>query len=92
MDAFAKVRGWKAAKKTMLKAIQKDIKTRFEGREKELVIGVVYAGNHEEAQEWKVEVEAAFPEYEIKYAPLSLSVACHIGKALWRSHARKRQK
>ncbi len=80
LDAFAKVRGWKAAKKTMLKAIQKDIKTRFEGREKELVIGVVYAGNHEEAQEWKVEVEAAFPEYEIKYAPLSLSVACHIGK------------
>ncbi len=80
LDAFAKVRGWKAAKKTMLKAIQKDIKTRFEGREKELVIGVVYAGNHEEAQEWKAEVEAAFPEYEIKYAPLSLSVACHIGK------------
>lgn len=80
LDAFAKVRGWKAAKKTMLKAIQKDIKTRFEGREKELVIGVVYAGNHEEAQEWKAEVEAAFPGYEIRYAPLSLSVACHIGK------------
>lgn len=80
LDAYAKVRGWKAAKRTMLKAVKKDIQERFEGKEKELVIGVAYAGNPEEAQEWKAEVQEAFPEYEMKYAPLSLSVACHIGK------------
>ena len=33
LDAFAKVRGWKAAKKTMLDAMEKDIKQRFAGKE-----------------------------------------------------------
>ena len=80
LDAYAKVRGWKAAKKTMLKAIQKDIQARFECKEKHLVIGVVYGGNLEEAQEWKEEVENVFSDYETKFAPISLSVACHIGK------------
>lgn len=80
LDAFAKVRGWKAAKRTMLKAIEKDIKERFAGKEDQLVLAMVYAGNPEEAQEWKQEIQAAFPEYELKEAFLSLSVACHIGK------------
>lgn len=80
LDAFAKVRGWKAAKKTMLKAIDKDIKERFAGKEKNLVLGMVYGGNPEEAAEWKQEIQAAFPGYEVAEAPLSLSVACHIGK------------
>lgn len=80
LDAYAKVRGWKAAKKTMLRAIEKDIQARFECKEKQLVIGVVYGGNLEEAQEWKEEVEKVFAGYEMKFAPISLSVACHIGK------------
>ncbi len=80
LDAYSKVRGWRAAKRTMLRAIEKDIQNRFECKEKNLVIGVVYGGNPEEAQEWKTEVENVFSGYEIKYAPLSLSVACHIGK------------
>lgn len=80
LDAFAKVRGWKAAKRTMLKAIEKDIKERFAGKEDQLVLAMVYAGNPEEAQEWKQEIQAVFPGYELKEAFLSLSVACHIGK------------
>lgn len=80
LDAFAKVRGWKAAKRTMLKAIEKDIKERFAGKEDQLVLAMVYAGNPEEAQEWKQEIQTAFPGYELKEAFLSLSVACHIGK------------
>lgn len=80
LDAFAKVRGWKAAKRTMLKAIENDIRERFAGKEKELVLGMVYGGNAEEAAEWKREIQEAFPSYELKEAPLSLSVACHIGK------------
>ena len=31
LDAFAKVRGWKAAKRTMLKASEADLKERFKG-------------------------------------------------------------
>ena len=36
-------------------------------------------GNQEDANEWKRELEETFPEYDIYMAPLSLSVACHIG-------------
>jgi len=32
-----------------------------------------------EAMEWKGEIEAKFPGYDIHVDPLSLSVACHIG-------------
>ena len=32
LDAFSKARGWKSAKKTMLDAMEKDLKERFAGR------------------------------------------------------------
>lgn len=79
LDAFSKVRGWKAAKRTMLKAIEKDIEERFKGKEDELILGMAYTGNEEEAEVWKAEIQEKFPQYELKCAPLSLSVACHIG-------------
>ena len=40
---------------------------------------MAYAGNKEEAEEFKKEVQAAFPGIDIHMDPLSLSVACHIG-------------
>lgn len=79
LDAYAKVRGWKAAKRSMLNAIEKDIKERFAGKEDKLVLGMAYTCGKEEAQEWKQEIHEKFPQYEIMEAPLSLSVACHIG-------------
>lgn len=79
LDAFAKVRGWKAAKRTMLQAIEKDIETRFKDHKDMLVLGMAYTGNEEEAEEWKQEIHEKFPQYEITAAPLSLSIACHIG-------------
>lgn len=79
LDSFAKVRGWKAAKRTMLHAIEDDIKNRFAGAEDQLVLGMAYTGNLEEAEEWKQEIHEKFPQYEIMSSPLSLSVACHIG-------------
>ena len=33
LDAFSKARGWKSAKKTMLDAMEKDLKERFAGEE-----------------------------------------------------------
>ena len=33
----------------------------------------------EEAEEWKSEIEARFPGYDIHMDKLSLSVSCHIG-------------
>ena len=79
LDAFSKVRGLKAAKRTMLKAIKQDIEERFKGKEDQLILGMAYTGDEEAAQEWKEEIQKNFPQYELKSAPLSLSVACHIG-------------
>ena len=79
LDAFSKVRGWKAAKRTMLKAIEKDLNDRFADVREDMVLGMAYTCSKEEAMEWKQEIAEKFPEYEIVEGPLSLSVACHIG-------------
>ena len=79
LDAFSKVRGWKAAKRTMLKAIEKDLEERFSEVREDMVLGMAYTCSKEEAQEWKQEIAEKFPEYEIVEGSLSLSVACHIG-------------
>ncbi|HJA11873.1 MAG TPA: DegV family protein [Candidatus Mediterraneibacter merdipullorum] len=79
LDAFAKVRGWKAAKKTMLNAIEKDLDTRFAGVKDQMMLGMAYTCTKEEAAEWKQEIVERFPGYDIIEGPLSLSVACHIG-------------
>ena len=79
LDAFAKARGWKSAKKIMLNAIEKDLDTRFAGVKDDMVLGMAYTCSREEAQEWKKEIQERFPGYEMLEGPLSLSVACHIG-------------
>lgn len=81
LDAYAKCRGKKAARKTMIDAIRKDLETRFQkdweaGR---VHMALAYSGNLEEAKDWKVEIEEAFPGIDFHMDPLSLSVSCHIG-------------
>lgn len=77
LDAFAKVRGIKSAKKTMLDAMDKDIHERFAG--KEVHLEGAYTCSKEEAMEWKREIEERFPGYDVVMDKLSLSVSCHIG-------------
>ena len=79
LDAFAKVRGWKAAKKTMLNAIEKDLTDRFADVKDQMVLGMAYTCSKEEADEWKNEIQTRFPDYELVEGSLSLSIACHIG-------------
>ena len=81
LDAYAKCRGKKLARKTMIEAIRKDIETRFpqQWADGSLQMEIAYSGNLEEAMDWKAELEAAFPGREFWMDPLSLSVACHIG-------------
>ena len=81
LDAYAKVRGKKQAKKVMMKAMQEDLEKRFAGymQNGEMCMMVAYAGNQEEAEEFKKEIQEVFPGFEIHMDPLSLSVACHIG-------------
>ncbi len=77
LDSYAKVRGWKAAKKSMLDAAHKDITERFKG--KEVLLHAAYTCSDEEAEEWKKEIEEHFPGYKVHMDKLSLSVSCHIG-------------
>lgn len=77
LDAFAKARGWKSAKKIMLDAMEKDITQRFAG--KPVHLSAAYTCSEEEAQVWQKELETRFPGYTIPMERLSLSVACHIG-------------
>lgn len=81
LDAYAKVRGKKQAKRAMLKAAQEDMQERFAAYEEEglMCIESAYTGNPEEAEEFRKEIEAAFPGHEVRMAPLALSIACHIG-------------
>lgn len=77
LDSFAKARGWKSAKKTMLDAMEKDLHERFSG--KRVHLQAAYTCTDEEAEAWKKEIEERFPGYEIVLDRLSLSVSCHIG-------------
>ena len=77
LDAFAKVRGLKSAKKVMKEAMEKDIKERFRG--KRVHLEAAHTCTKEEAAQWKKELEEYFPGYDIHMDALSLRVACHIG-------------
>lgn len=77
LDAFAKVRGLKSAKKVMKEAMEKDIRESFRG--KRVHLEAAHTCTEEEAEEWKRELEEYFPGYDIHMDALSLSVACHIG-------------
>ena len=81
LDAYAKVRGKKQAKRAMLKAMKNDWETRFKeyASDGEMCLQAAYTGNLEEAEEFKREIQEVFPGMEIHMDPLSLSVACHIG-------------
>ena len=80
LDAFAKARTTAQGKSIMINAIKADIENRFGGMEAgDFIIAGAYTNNLEAAQEWKKEVEAAFPGHEMHMDPLSLSVGCHIG-------------
>lgn len=81
LDAFAKARGKKQAKKVMIEAVKRDLEVRFADAKKpeEIHLAAAYAGNKEEAEQWKKELEEVFPGYHIHMDPLSLSVSCHIG-------------
>jgi DegV family protein with EDD domain len=80
LDAFAKARTTAQGKSIMINAIKSDIKTRFGGMENgDFWIAGAYTNNLEAATEWKKEVEAAVPGFDMHLDPLSLSVGCHIG-------------
>lgn len=81
LDAFAKARNVKHAKRLMLDALKNDLQNRFMDMIEKgtMTIAIAYTHNREPAEEFMKEVKEAFPGYDIIMDPLSLSVACHIG-------------
>ena len=84
LDSFAKARTVKLAKQIMIKQVLEDCEKRYGSSEPGKVhIAMAYTPGKEDKtgaiEEFKKEVEAAFPGHDIVVFPLSLSVSCHIG-------------
>jgi len=81
LDSFAKVRGAKQARAVMITAMQNDFKTRFAefNDPAHMWLQIAYTYDEAAAQDFKREVEQAFPDFPVHMDPLSLSVSCHIG-------------
>lgn len=82
LDAFAKCRGIKAAKKIMTKAVRDGVEREFGGIHPEKPtawIGMAHTMNREAALEYKEELASIFPGYDIHLDELPMSIAVHIG-------------
>lgn len=80
LDAFAKARTVNQGKSIMINAIRNDMENRFGGASPDNIwLQVAYTKDREMALQFKEELLAEFPGFEIVVNPLSLSVACHIG-------------
>ena len=82
LDACAKTRGIKTAFKTMCKALEKDIRTRFGStyEHRQLKIGMATTFSDEEKLSYfRDELTSCFPDLELFAAPLTMSIGCHVG-------------
>ena len=79
LDAFAKARGTKSAKKRLIDAM---LKSAEEMKKDGSQITVGVAGSfltEEEDKEWLAMVQEAFAGEELHYDPLTFSIGCHVG-------------
>ena len=81
LDAFAKARTVKQARTMMIDAIKKDLTDRIghSPRGEKAHLAIAHTKNQELAESFREEIQKDFPDHDIYIAPLSLSVACHIG-------------
>lgn len=80
LDAFAKARTMKQAKSMMVSAVLRDLETKLSDKDcKETHIAIAHTQNEAAAIQFREELKEYFPEADIYIAPLSLSIACHVG-------------
>ncbi len=81
LDAFAKARGMKKAKRIMSESLKKDISERFQASPEEFIIYLAGSGlTKEEIEAFKEDMAMEFPGCRLCYYPLSLSVCAHTGR------------
>ena len=82
LDSFAKARGMKSAFRVMLDALTSDISSRFSHLREQghLKIGLANTIMEEEKlEQFKNELQNAFPDLELVYFPLTMSIGTHVG-------------
>ena len=81
LDAFAKARTVKQARSMMITAMKQDFEKRIGHSVKgeKCALYIAHTQNQALAEDFREEIKKDFPEHDIYIAPLSLSVACHIG-------------
>ncbi len=80
LDAFAKARTVSQGKTIMINAIRNDMNNRFDGATPDnICLAMAYTYDLKAAEQFRGEVQEAFPGFDIYMDPLSLSVSCHIG-------------
>lgn len=94
LDSHAKTRGMKSAFRTMLQAVKDDISSRFSHLKEQGVLKVGIANtlmNEEVLEAFQLEMQQNFPDMELVYSPLTMSIGTHIGPGglgigVFRSH------
>ena len=82
LDAFAKCRGVKSAKKTIIRAVTDGVVNEFGGLDAPKPgawLGFAYTHNHDAAETFLAEAKEAFPGFDIHADELPMSIATHVG-------------
>lgn len=82
LDSFAKARGMKSAFRVMVEAVKADITSRLSHlREQELLkVGIANTMmDPDKLEEFKEEMKKNFPDMELVYFPLTMSIGTHVG-------------
>ena len=77
LDSFSKARTMRQARQTMIDAIKNDIEKRFGGLgARGVYLDIAHTNNYEEAMDFKAEVEAAFPGYQVGFVDFRWKKSC----------------
>ena len=82
LDSFAKARGMKSAFHTMLNAVKNDISTRLASLKAQGCLKVGIANTLMEPEKlasFKAEMQENFPDMDLVYFPLTMSIGAHVG-------------
>lgn len=79
LDKFATVRGTKACRKKEVEALAGEVE-KMKARGLQVQVDTAGSFLHEEdAESWREMVQEAFPDQNVRYNPLSLSISVHTG-------------
>lgn len=82
LDSYAKARGLKSAFRTMMTAVKNDISSRFSHLQEDGVLKVGIANTWMEPEKLELfinEMKENFPDMELFYLPLTMSIGTHTG-------------